>query len=385
MPERLRPSRDDSPPVTRSSRRRGYLDWLRGIAVLIMIEAHTFDSWTRVADRHNTAYGWAMIVGGFGAPAFLFLAGIAIALASGSRSRRGLTQEEVARLAYRRGLQIFGLAFLFRLQAWIVSGGVFQSTLLKVDILNVMGLAMLAGAALWVVGATAPRRALLMTAAAVAVAMLTPLVRESTILGWLPDQVEWYLRSAPGKATFTLFPWAGFLLAGGAIGVWLDQAQTPEAERRVNLTLAGIGLVTAAGGYAASFLPAIYPVTSFWTSSPTFFFLRLGILILTLPLAYWWNALWRGWSPIREFGVASLFVYWIHVEMVYGSPSASIHRTLPFPHVILAFAGFSVFLFGLVKVRDAVWPVIRGGPGDAQNRRGMRSFGQFLKQRAETG
>ena len=31
-------------------------------------------------------------------------------------------------------------------------------------------------------------------------------------------------------------------------------------------------------GYAASFRPSIYPVANFWTSSPTFFFIRLGIL-----------------------------------------------------------------------------------------------------------
>src|SRR6185436_15603559 len=63
--------------------RRAYLDWLRGIAVLIMIEAHTLDSWTRVADRARGAYKWAIVVGGFGAPFFLFLAGIALALAAG--------------------------------------------------------------------------------------------------------------------------------------------------------------------------------------------------------------------------------------------------------------------------------------------------------------
>jgi len=32
--------------------RRAYLDVLRGIAVLVMIEAHVIDSWTRDADRH---------------------------------------------------------------------------------------------------------------------------------------------------------------------------------------------------------------------------------------------------------------------------------------------------------------------------------------------
>ena len=33
--------------------RRVYIDWARGIAVLLMIEAHTMDAWTRAADRHG--------------------------------------------------------------------------------------------------------------------------------------------------------------------------------------------------------------------------------------------------------------------------------------------------------------------------------------------
>ena len=131
--------------------RRAYLDWLRGVAVLIMIEAHTLDSWTRVADRARGAYKWAIVVGGFGAPIFLFLAGVALALAAGSRLRKGLSDAEVAALARRRGWQIFGLAFLFRLQSAVLGGGGLQS-LLKVDILNVMGLSMLVAAGLWGLG-----------------------------------------------------------------------------------------------------------------------------------------------------------------------------------------------------------------------------------------
>src|SRR5262245_55141013 len=103
--------------------RRGYLDWLRGVAVLIMIEAHTLDAWTLVADRSRPAFAWAMVIGGFGAPIFLFLAGIALALAAGSRVRKGSPDAEVTARALRRGWQIFGLAFLFRLQSWLISGG----------------------------------------------------------------------------------------------------------------------------------------------------------------------------------------------------------------------------------------------------------------------
>jgi uncharacterized membrane protein len=333
--------------------RRGYLDWLRGVGVLIMIEAHTLDAWTRIDERH-TAFAWAMVLGGFGAPIFLFLAGIALALAAGWRLRKDRPPAEVAALARKRGRQVLGLAFLFRLQSWVISGGEIERTLLKVDILNVMGIAMLAGALLWGLGRGRWSRAVLFAGAATVTAMVTPLVRATPLLDGVPDPIAWYLRPSPGRTTFTLFPWAGFLLAGGAVGMWLDAARGDRDERSMLATLGVLGPAMAIGAYAASFLPPIYEQTDFWTSSPTFFFLRLGILIALLPLAYAWNALVRGRSPLREFGIASLFVYWIHVEMVYGVVSTPLHRQLTFGQAIVAFVAFSLFLFGLVKLKDYV-------------------------------
>ncbi len=332
--------------------RRVYLDWLRGVAVLIMIEAHTLDSWTRVEEHGRTGYGWAMIIGGFGAPIFLFLAGISLALATGGRVRKGKTDAEAAALARKRGWQIFGLAILFRLQSVLISGGTLES-LLKVDILNVMGVTMLAAAVLWGWGRGPWSRAVLLAGAAVAVTMVTPIIRATPLLSPLPDRLEWYFRPYPGRTTFTLFPWSGFLLAGAALGLWLDATRTPEQERRAILGMALVGPLLAVAGYAASFLPPLYAQTNFWTSSPTFFFLRLGILIALLPIAYAWNLLFaEGRSPLREFGVASLFVYWIHVEMVYGVLSVSIHKQLLFGQSLAAFAAFSVFLFALVKLKE---------------------------------
>jgi len=334
------------------STRRGYLDWLRGISVLIMIEAHTLDSWTRFDARHNTAYGWAMIVAGFAAPAFMFLAGIALALAAGSRLRRGRSPDETAALARRRGLQIFGLAFLFRLQSWLISGGDPVQTLLKVDILNIIGLSMLAGAVLWSVGRTRWERAALLLAGTVVIAMITPILRSSPMLSVLPGPVEWYFRPIPGRGTFTLFPWSGFLLAGGVLGVVLDEARTPAAERRLNLTFAFAGASVAGLAYAASFLPSIYAESSFWTTSPAFFFLRAGILMLSLPVAYAWNAVWSGRSVLQEFGRASLFVYWIHVELAYGVLSGPIHHSLTLGQALVAYALFTIVLFGVAKLKD---------------------------------
>jgi uncharacterized membrane protein len=331
-------------------KRRTYLDWLRGVAVLIMVEAHTLDSWTRTADRVRTDYKWAIVVGGFGAPIFLFLAGVALALAAGSRLEKGMTEVEVSARARRRGWEIVGLAFLFRLQAAVLGGGGLQSVL-KVDILNVMGLSMLATAVLWGLAHSTVWRGIVLTTAAAATAMLTPIVRTMT-LDWLPDPVEAYLRPIPALSGFTLLPWGGFVLAGAAIGLWLDWARTAVEERRVIVWLGLLGPVLAAAGYGLSLLPPIYREASFWTSSPTFFVLRVGVLITAIPLAYAWTPTVRGRSPIQELGIASLFVYWIHVEMVYGFLTWPIHRRLTFEQALVAFAAFTVVLYGLVRLKD---------------------------------
>jgi uncharacterized membrane protein len=315
-----------------------------------MVEAHTLDAWTRMADRASAAYRWAIVVGGFGAPAFLFLAGVSLALAAGARVRKGSSDKEAAAKALRRGWQIFALAFLFRFQSWAISGGAVTARM-KVDILNVMGVSMLAAAVLWGLGRANATRALLLGCAAVAVAMLSPIVRATPLLTPLPDPIEWYLRPYPGRTTFTLFPWGGFLLAGAAMGLWVNATRTEREERRLMLACAIAGPAMASAGYAASFLPPLYAETNFWTSSPTFFFLRLGILITALPLAYLLVKAPRQ-LPIRELGIASLFVYWIHVEMVYGVVSTPIHRQLTFAQALVAFTAFSVFLFWLVKLKE---------------------------------
>ena len=347
-------------PLAGKPGRRGYLDWLRGVAVLIMIEAHTVDSWTLPAERARAGFGYAIILGGFGAPIFLFLAGIGAVLAAGARMRKGATAPQAAAAVRRRGWEIFGLAFLFRLQSWVLSGGAPLVTLLKVDILNIMGPAMAGAATLWGLSRRTSRRVVLLAGGAVALAMLTPLVRASPWLGPVPDPVEWYLRPSPGHTTFTLFPWAGFLFAGAAVGVWLDAGR----ERRVVTALAAAGPALALAGYAASYLPPIYANASFWTSSPTFFFLRLGVLLSLVPAA-WLLARLPGAEPLEYFGRASLFVYWIHVEMVYGVMSAPLHRRFTLEGWFVAFLLFSALLFWTARAKDRLvhwWKTGLPGP-----------------------
>src|SRR5206468_7310128 len=145
--------------------RRTYIDCARGIAVLLMIEAHTIDAWTRPASKSSVAFGNATVLGGFAAPLFLWLAGVGVALSAARAAERSTRPAAVAAIC-RRGLTIFVLAFLFRLQAFVLSPGGALLGLLRVDILNIMGPGIALAGVLWGLSAQASRRVAIFAAAA---------------------------------------------------------------------------------------------------------------------------------------------------------------------------------------------------------------------------
>jgi uncharacterized membrane protein len=335
--------------------RRTFLDWLRGVAVLVMVEAHLLDSWTAPADRTTFAFGRAMTIGGFGAPLFLFLAGVAAVLSADARSPR-LGRADAAAAVRRRGWQVFGLAFLFRLQSFVLSPGSPPIALLKVDILNIMGPGIVMAGALWQWARTRAGQLGIFALATLVIAMATPITRATPFFSPLPDPIEAYIRPSPGRTTFVLFPWVGFVFAGAAAGVVLSASSSGSRERRTNLMLAGAGISIAYAGYAASFRPSIYASSSFWTSSPTFFFVRVGILLVAVAAAYLWDQrpTRRRWSPLQQLGRSSLFIYWIHVEMVYGLMSWPLHGRLPIGWALAAYVIFVLVLLALSMWKDRV-------------------------------
>jgi uncharacterized membrane protein len=315
-----------------------------------MIEAHTLDAWTRVSDRASTAYGDAMMLAGFAAPLFLWLAGISVVLAGEAAVRRGLSRRAAAESVCRRGLEIFVLAFLFRLQAFVVSPGAHPVTLFRVDILNIMGPAIAAAGLVWLASASRLVIFAMYAALAAAFAMLTPVVRATAALDWLPIWVQWYIRPAGDNTTFTGFPWAGFVFAGAATGVLLVVGRESRAELRTHVRL-------------AASLPSIYKESSFWTTSPTYFAVRVGVLMIALAVVYFLERLAAdrrvSLSPLARLGRQSLFVYWIHVELVYGYATWGIHRRLPFWGAVGAWAMFTSLMYAAVVARDRLVEIRR--------------------------
>jgi uncharacterized membrane protein len=353
--------------------RRRYLDLARGLAVLVMIEAHTLDAWTRPADRSALAFRNLTVLGGFAAPLFLWLAGAALVLSAESGARRAGSRRESALAVVRRGLEIFILAFLFRLQAFIVSPGSPAVTLFRVDILNVMGPSIVAAAVLWGLVENRAALTLVYAVSALAVAMLTPVVRSAAWVSALPIWLQWYIRPAGEYTTFTGLPWAGFVFAGGALGSLLATARDDRSERRLQAAAAAAGTGLIALGFYTASLPAIYQSSSFWTSSPTYFAIRVGVMMVGLAAIYVLSVAADrahiALGPLEKLGRSSLFVYWIHVELVYGYAAWPIRHRLTLREAAAAYAIFCALMYGAVLLRDRIverWRARRASGPSAQ-------------------
>src|ERR1035441_4380152 len=122
-----------------SAYRLEYLDWLRGLGAVIMLQGHVFHSFLKPELRAGGAYLMSQFVGGMPPAIFLFLTGVTLAFLMDSTERKGLAPRERVSTAFRRSGYLFLLAFAFRLQLWIFALPTGQWTdLLRVDILNCM-------------------------------------------------------------------------------------------------------------------------------------------------------------------------------------------------------------------------------------------------------
>jgi len=317
-------------------KRLAYIDWMRGLACVLMFQTHCYDSWMspEAKKSSSTLMGWSKLGGTLPAPLFIFLAGVSFALVTEKLREKGIERCAIAKQTILRGAEIFGMGLLFRGQEFALGFPWAPWTdLLRVDVLNILGLSMmLMGVLCWITGDGAVAAARIRTlvagiAAAVVVAMATPPLWTTHRPSFLPWPLESYVNGVhvfkePQAWLFPLFPWSAFAFAGLAVGFLLF---TDFAKRSEGLTFAALG----GAGIAACYLSVLfdssrvrlYAVYDYWHSNPDFLLMRCGILLIILFLVYaWcrWGLAQKGFSPIIQLGQTSLLVYWVHIEFVYG-------------------------------------------------------------------
>jgi uncharacterized membrane protein len=308
---------------------------MRGLACVLMFQTHCYDSWLSPSARQSKFYMYSQLGGTFPAPLFLFLAGISFALVTEKLGKKNLNPAQIGRATIRRGAEIFAFGLAFRLQEYLIAWGWAPlSDLLRADVLNTIGVSMmLMGVVCWIVlsihrGAQArPALIAVSTGTALLISLFTPPLWTTWRPDWLPWPIESYINGVhnlgtPQAGLFPIFPWTAFAFAGLALGFIL-QSEWARQREAVTFFLAGAaGLVFIA---VARWLDAqprqFYAVYDYWHTSPEFWLNRVGMLLVILTTAYVWCRSGAGtwiFSPLIQLGQASLLVYWVHLEFVYG-------------------------------------------------------------------
>jgi uncharacterized membrane protein len=300
----------------KTSARLLYLDWLRGIAALIMLQGHVFHSFLQPDLREGGAYVFSQFLGGMPPAIFLFLTGVTLAFLMFSGERKGASGGTRLLAALQRAGYLLAVAFLFRLQLWAFGWPYSAWTdLLKVDILNCMGvaIAVMAPVALF----RNRDRVRLCAVLGLAIAAASPLVSQ---LNWsgVPSIVKDYI--APDYNHFSFFPWASYLAFGLSAGSLLRVVKADHLDRAMQWGALLGGAVIMAAHYFSTLPYSLYAKSEFWLDSPAQILIKLGIILVTLAFAYLWTeyGAGAGWSWVRQLGTASLLVYWVHIELVYG-------------------------------------------------------------------
>ena len=299
-----------------TSGRLAFIDWTRGFGAVIMLQGHTFHSFTRTDLRDKGPYLLSQFVGGLPPALFLFLTGITFAFLMDSQEKReaGAWHKIVA--ALKRSRYLFLIAFLFRLQLYVFGFPTSPaSELLRVDILNCMGMAMLILSPMAVFSTV--ERIRYCTVLGIVIAVLSPVI-SSIDVSRVPAFLSGYF--VPSYTGFGFFPWASFLAFGMVMGSAIRVVKREDLGRAMLWTLAlGVGLIVAAR-QLSDMSYSVYPKVDFWLDSPGLTFIKLGVVLVILAGSYIWMTYAVASRPslFRQLGMTSLLVYWVHVEIVYG-------------------------------------------------------------------
>lgn len=305
----------------------------------------------------------SQFLGGMPPAIFLFLTGITFAFLMDSQERKVASGWRRVIAALKRSRYLFLIAFLFRIQLYVFGFPTSPAgELLRVDILNCMGMAMLLFAPMAVF--TTRERIRLCTVLGLVVAGLAPVVSMID-----PASLPWLIHAYffPSYNYFGFFPWASFLAFGMAAGSIIRTVKHEDLGRAMLWFLAvGIGLVVVA--HQLGEMPySIYQKSEFWLNSPALIMIKLGVVLAMLSVAWLWvnMAAPQRWSLFRQLGTTSLIVYWVHIELVYGrwfgvwKESLSVREVLIFTALLLAL--MAAISIGQIKMK-AFWTMLKSGP-----------------------
>ncbi len=345
-----------------------FIDFTRGIAMIIMAWDHVSGFWNQVhgglegilktrMPNLDFAHFMARFITHVCAPAFIFLAGTSIALMEKSRADKGVSQKDISLHLLVRGILLIALDFI-----WVAPS--FDLPRLAFGVIACIGACFI----VFSIARRIPRDIILL------LSVLIILNHEFLNLGFIPDTVAWghYLRVILHEPGFTWMPYVGFYpvipwIGVMGIGYWFGALLTelpPEEYSKLKTPIAITGAASIVLFFVVRYLNWYGNLVHRWGNDimdwlylskypPSLAFLlwSLGFMYLILSLGVYVSE--KGYTDnrlvagINLFGRNPLFFYLIHLWLYRFRPPGQmppIYLTIPQTLVVWA-AGLVVLWY----------------------------------------
>ncbi|MBN2051612.1 MAG: DUF1624 domain-containing protein [Spirochaetales bacterium] len=297
------------------------LDILRGLAIILMVQIHFVQNLSPREVGSSWLYDVSMMLGGIPAPLFSFLLGTSLFIWLQNRRAKGVSDEKISAVAFRRGAFLFFSGLLFAVAIWL------PREVFNWDILTFLGASTLL---LYAMRNLSIRSLLIIL---VAVLLISPPLRELSgyAAHWDPVWEEYlYDFTLPDvllgfllQGYFPMLPWIMFPLAGFIVGKVFFSETGSERKESCLFVWGGIlaassalliGLHSRTSGVLAYYAS---PFT-FYPGSTSFILGNLGLILIFLGILRRWTDQ-KGKTPsgivyrfLERYSRFSLTVYIVH-------------------------------------------------------------------------
>ena len=264
-----------------------FIDIMRAIAVLLMVEGHTIDTLLSDSFRsyNSNLYNFWNFVRGLTAPIFLFSAGTVFSYLL-HLGKLPFNENPRVKKGIKRFFILISLGYLLR---WPTPYLVYFNDVTQIQwqiFFTVDVLHLIAFGLLFILGLSYLaekfniRPSLLYFTTIFIIFALYPLFLKIDWKAFLPVPIAAYFYQGTGSL-FPIIPWSGYVLSGGMLGIYL--ANNPDIFKTkkfsFNLFIIGMAFISLAliGDKIELFL---FNESAFWTTSPNLVFFRLGTVLL---------------------------------------------------------------------------------------------------------
>lgn len=299
-----------------------FLDVLRGIAVLWMIQVHITNQIIDPALRTTTFFHWLNVSNGFVAPCFIFCAGAGLWIAFQRKAPEYRAFEKPLLRYLRRLAYILFWAYalhvpFYSMDRMLIASAEEVLPWAQNDVLQTIVYGSLVTLGVFMAVRTPARAAAVHATSAVAVMVAAPFLWLNAPLESVPT-VLGYMLTTPSP--FPLFPWTAYLFSGAAFAHVFFSAHD---KHRLARWLIALSFVVPFLLFARSaIVPNVFPWDSvWWECSPDIVLFRIcGVVLAWSALFLCEDLLQKGSYGrfLQVVGSESLLLYVSHLLIVYG-------------------------------------------------------------------